>query len=62
LVAGTRPHGSSRKPARKYTSATERRCTVCGERLSTYNPGPNCFAHSATAVSRTGTPLRRAAH
>ena len=22
------------------------RCTVCGERLSSYNRGPNCYAHT----------------
>lgn len=22
------------------------RCTVCGERLSAYNRGPNCYAHT----------------
>ena len=24
----------------------ERRCEVCGVRLSAYNPGPNCWQHT----------------
>jgi hypothetical protein len=32
---------------------------VCNERLSTYNPGPNCFVHSTAAIGRSGAPLRR---
>jgi len=26
--------------------AAERRCTECGVKLSTYNPGPNCWQHT----------------
>jgi hypothetical protein len=62
LVAGTRPGGATRKPVRKY-SAAERHCTVCGERLSAYNPGPNCFVHStsaAMAAGRLAAPLHHA--
>jgi hypothetical protein len=60
VVAGTRPGGASRKPVRKY-STTERRCSMCGERLSAYNPGPNCFVHSThAATGSTAIPLHRA--
>jgi hypothetical protein len=24
----------------------ERRCSVCGTKLSAYNPGPNCWQHT----------------
>jgi hypothetical protein len=27
-------------------AAPERRCTVCDVKLSTYNPGPNCWSHT----------------
>jgi len=27
-------------------AATERRCPECGVRLSSYNPGPNCWQHT----------------
>lgn len=26
--------------------AEERRCGVCGTKLSSYNPGPNCWQHT----------------
>ena len=28
------------------TEASERRCTVCEVKLSSYNPGPNCWSHT----------------
>jgi hypothetical protein len=28
------------------TPSTGRLCTVCGTKLSTYNPGPNCWQHT----------------
>ena len=62
MVAGTRPGGATRKPVRKY-STSDRHCTVCGERLSAYNPGPNCFVHSTGAAMPAGrlpTPLYHA--
>ena len=27
-------------------AASERRCTVCDIKLSSYNPGPNCWSHT----------------
>lgn len=27
-------------------SSTARCCAVCGTKLSTYNPGPNCWQHT----------------
>ncbi len=27
---------------------------MCGERLSAYNPGPNCFVHSTHAANHVG--------
>lgn len=27
-------------------TSEERRCQVCGMRLSSYNPGPNCWQHT----------------
>lgn len=30
----------------KSRDTTERRCAVCEVRLSSYNPGPNCWQHT----------------
>jgi hypothetical protein len=35
------PQGKGRQPAPQG-----RLCTVCGIKLSSYNPGPNCWAHT----------------
>ena len=29
---------------------------MCGERLSAYNPGPNCFVHSTHAATHAAAP------
>jgi len=36
----------------RKVSIIDRYCAVCGERLSAYNPGPNCFVHSTSAARR----------
>lgn len=33
-------------PADGQAGAAERRCQVCDLKLSAYNPGPNCWAHT----------------
>ncbi len=30
----------------KGSEDDERSCTVCGVKLSSYNPGPNCWQHT----------------
>lgn len=51
MVAGSRPGSATRRPVRKV-STLARHCAVCGEKLSAYNPGPNCFAHSTSGTGR----------
>jgi hypothetical protein len=35
------------RPGPKPSPGKEpRHCTVCGTKLSTYNPGPNCWQHT----------------
>ncbi|HVA60019.1 MAG TPA: hypothetical protein VNG13_05715 [Mycobacteriales bacterium] len=46
MTVGTRLIGSTSKPVPR-AGDTRRRCPVCRERLSSYNPGPNCYAHTA---------------
>jgi hypothetical protein len=31
---------------RPEEAEAERRCSVCGTKLSAYNPGPNCWQHT----------------
>ncbi len=40
--AGRDPERSDREPPK----GVERRCRVCDAVLSSYNPGPNCWAHT----------------
>ncbi len=40
----TRDEPPAGAPLAKATEA--RLCTVCGTRLSGYNPGPNCWQHT----------------
>jgi hypothetical protein len=48
VASGTRLAGTPTRPAadRRPLQATRQACTECGARLSSYNPGPNCFAHT----------------
>jgi hypothetical protein len=48
MASGTRPTGATLKPVPRAqpVGAPSRACTVCEERLSAYNPGPNCYAHT----------------
>jgi hypothetical protein len=45
VAAGTRLAGSTLKPVAKARDG-QARCSECGARLSSYNPGPNCYAHT----------------
>lgn len=45
MASGTRLTGTSLKPVVKVGS-NRRCCPVCAERLSSYNPGPNCWTHT----------------
>jgi hypothetical protein len=40
-----------RAPSRTYP--TGRTCPDCGSVLSTYNPGPTCYAHAETIAPET---------
>jgi hypothetical protein len=51
MATGTRPTGATLKPVEKAHDGT-RRCTVCKERLSTYNKGPTCYAHTVSVPWR----------
>lgn len=58
MPVGIRPNGHIRKPVRRVTDGRIRRCVVCQEKLSSYNLGPNCFAHSrAPLVRERGSAL-----
>ena len=45
MAAGTRLAGSTLKPVQKARDGRAE-CAECGARLSSYNPGPNCYAHT----------------
>ena len=51
VLATLHAEGAPDRVVRKV-STTRRQCSVCGERLSAYNPGPNCFVHSTSASRR----------
>ena len=47
MAAGRQPagaDGTERDPER--TRKQQRVCAVCGEKLSSYNTGPTCYAHT----------------
>lgn len=47
MASGTRPTGATLKPVAKAQAPGARRaCPECGERLSAYNAGPHCYAHT----------------
>jgi hypothetical protein len=58
VVSGSRPGSATQRAVRKVSTA-RRECAVCGERLSAYNPGPNCFVHSTSASRRPEAWQRR---
>lgn len=39
-------NGAAVTPAQTAPTSSRRRCLVCGERLSSYNTGETCFAHT----------------
>jgi hypothetical protein len=44
---GDKPFDMPDRPGSRRPSAKEpRHCQVCGTKLSTYNPGPNCWQHT----------------
>ncbi len=45
MASGTRPTGADLKPVARAGSG-KRSCGVCGARLTSYNPGPNCYRHT----------------
>ena len=45
MATGTRLAGTTLKPVQKARQG-QAACTTCGARLSSYNPGPNCYAHT----------------
>lgn len=46
MTSGRRPTGEALKPVPR-SEERGRTCPSCGDRLSTYNPGPYCFSHTA---------------
>ncbi len=62
MTSGTRPTGATLKPVSQPVapaSARARVCPVCGERLSSYNPGPNCYTHTVGIPWRGPTQRAR---
>ena len=45
MASGTRLTGTTAKPVAKARTGRAS-CTVCEARLSAYNAGPNCYAHT----------------
>jgi hypothetical protein len=54
MASGTRPTGADLKPVPKANDG-KRNCPVCGDRLSSYNPGPNCYQHTVGMPWRSPT-------
>lgn len=50
MASGVRSTGSVDKPVPR--AAGRRSCPVCGARLTTYNPGPNCYRHTVSVPWR----------
>ena len=46
MASGTRLAGTTGKPVERARAGARAACTVCGSRLSSYNQGPNCYAHT----------------
>jgi hypothetical protein len=44
-VQGARTHSGSPKSMQR-SFGNDRACRECNERLSQYNPGPNCWTHT----------------
>lgn len=45
MATGTRLAGTTMKPVQKAREGAAA-CETCGVRLSSYNPGPHCYAHT----------------
>ena len=58
MTSGTRPTGAALKPVAK-ASGERRFCPICDERLSSYNPGPNCWTHTVGVPWRGPTARPR---
>lgn len=54
MATGGRPTAAALKPVPK-AGGVRRHCPVCGERLSSYNPGPNCYTHTVEVPWRGPT-------
>jgi hypothetical protein len=46
MAAGPGRTGDDVKSSGEAATDEKRRCAVCGEKLSAYNDGPTCFAHT----------------
>ena len=48
MATGTRLAGTTMKPVQKAREGRDvtAECATCGVRLSSYNPGPHCYAHT----------------
>ncbi len=57
-VQGVRTHSGAPKSLQQSFD-TGRSCTECSERLSQYNPGPNCWRHTAERPWRGPTAKPR---
>ena len=46
MATGSRTTGTTLKPVPKARTSGTAHCSVCGSRLSAYNAGPDCYAHT----------------
>ena len=58
MASGTRLAGTTSKPLIRLRIGSAA-CTVCGARLSGYNAGPNCYAHTVDVPWKGPGPLPR---
>jgi hypothetical protein len=58
MASGTRLAGTTAKPVLKARTGPAA-CTVCGSRLSAYNAGPNCYAHTVDVPWKGPGPRHR---
>ena len=59
MASGTRLAGTTGKPVEKARGGERGQCGVCGSRLSAYNAGPNCYAHTVDVPWRGPYPRHR---
>ena len=58
MASGTRVAARTAKPVQKARDGVAQ-CATCGVRLSSYNPGPHCYAHTLDVPWKGPGPRHR---